>query len=184
MEKPEPARLRLQMERFGRVWAAVWVWLPVAVAVTVIALESTDTFSSEHTGGWLRPIVERLFGHFTDAVFWWGHHVLRKCGHFGGYGMVCLAFLRAWLLSLGRRDGLSVGSWRWRGCLLAVASTFCVAGLDEWHQTFIPSRTGLFSDVLLDTCGAAAMCGMTAVVCRWWLTQTGAEAPRETMTAL
>jgi VanZ family protein len=29
-----------------------------------------------------------------------------------------------------------------------------VASLDEWHQTFIPSRTGVFSDVILDSCAA------------------------------
>ena len=171
--KPDLAEVR----RYTAGWRQTGVWLPAAIAVAIIAFESTDTFSSEHTGGWLRPIIERVFGRLTDSVFWFGHHVLRKCGHFGGYGIVCLTFLRAWLLSLGRLDGLDVQDWRWRSCLLAVASTFCVAGMDEWHQTFIPSRTGLFSDVLLDTCGAAVMCGLVSVVCRW-LRLTPSQAPR------
>jgi len=34
--------------------------------------------------------------------------------------------------------------------------TALVASLDEWHQTFIPSRTGTYKDVLLDS--AAALC--------------------------
>jgi VanZ family protein len=29
-----------------------------------------------------------------------------------------------------------------------------VASLDEWHQTFIPSRTGAIRDVILDSCAA------------------------------
>jgi len=29
-----------------------------------------------------------------------------------------------------------------------------VAMLDEWHQTFLPSRTGTFHDVLLDSTAA------------------------------
>jgi VanZ family protein len=29
-----------------------------------------------------------------------------------------------------------------------------VASLDEWHQTYIPSRTGTFHDVLLDSAAA------------------------------
>jgi VanZ family protein len=29
-----------------------------------------------------------------------------------------------------------------------------VASMDEWHQTFLPSRTGAISDVMLDSCAA------------------------------
>jgi VanZ family protein len=31
-----------------------------------------------------------------------------------------------------------------------------VAGLDEWHQTYIPSRTGTIWDVLLDSVAGVA----------------------------
>jgi VanZ family protein len=34
--------------------------------------------------------------------------------------------------------------------------TAFVASLDEWHQTFIPSRTGRWQDVVLDTCAGIA----------------------------
>ena len=34
--------------------------------------------------------------------------------------------------------------------------TAVVASLDEWHQTFIPSRTGTIHDVILDTSAAIA----------------------------
>jgi len=124
----------------------------------VIATESTDTFSAEHTSGGLRPFFERIFGHINDHVWWWGHHIFRKSGHFGGYGLVCLTFVRAWLLTLARIAGMTAGGWRWRSVGLGIACTFVVASLDEWHQTFIPSRTGVFSDVVLDTFGGAMMC--------------------------
>jgi VanZ family protein len=32
--------------------------------------------------------------------------------------------------------------------------TALVASLDEWHQTFIPSRTGRWQDVVLDSSAA------------------------------
>ena len=32
--------------------------------------------------------------------------------------------------------------------------TTLVASLDEWHQTFIPSRTGTVRDVILDSSAA------------------------------
>jgi len=162
-EKPDAAELRARMAGWkGRVW----VWLPVVLGLTIIAIESTNTFSSENTSGWIRPVFERIFGHINDTVWAWGHHLARKSGHFGGYGFLCLTFVRAWLLMLALRPGLSVRMWRWQACLLAVESTFLVANLDEWHQTFIPSRTGLFSDVLLDTSGAAVMCGLVWLF-RW-----------------
>jgi VanZ family protein len=39
---------------------------------------------------------------------------------------------------------------------MAVAGTAIVASLDEWHQNYLPSRTGTAWDVLLDTCAAVA----------------------------
>ena len=34
--------------------------------------------------------------------------------------------------------------------------TLLVAALDEWHQSLIPSRTGRWEDVALDTCAGLA----------------------------
>jgi VanZ family protein len=130
--------------------------------VMVIAFESTSTFSSENTKGWIRPWIERFFGHINDTVWEIGHHLARKSGHFTGYGLLCLAWLRAWLLTLALRPGLTW--WRWRAVGLAVVGTFCVAGLDEWHQTFLPTRTGLFSDVLLDTAGGSVVCALVWLI--------------------
>jgi len=155
-EKPDSAEAR----RATAGWRKVWVCFPVAIAVTVIALESTDTFSAQHTDEGLRPFFERIFGHINDHVWWWGHHLFRKSGHFAGYGLVCLTFLRAWLLTLACRVGMSLHGWRWRSVGLGIACTFAVASADEWHQTFIPSRTGAFADVVLDTFGGSVMCLM------------------------
>ena len=159
VEKPDPLALRLRTSG----WGQIWIWLPVLIAGAVIAVESTNTFSAEHTGHWLQPILAALFGRGAAANWPEINHVLRKSGHFCGYGTVCLTFLRAWLLELGGVAGMSRASWRWRGCGLAVLCTAGVASLDEWHQSFIPSRTGTPVDVLLDSCGATASC------CLIWL---------------
>ena len=155
-EKPDALELRLKTSGWGRVG----VWLPVMIAAAMIATESTDTFSAGHTSGWLRPIVERVLGHWSDATWEEIHHLLRKSGHFCGYGLVCLTFLRAWLLELGGITDLARRVWRWRSCGLAVLSTAGIASLDEWHQTTIPSRTGTPVDVGIDICGAAVSCGL------------------------
>jgi hypothetical protein len=160
-ERPDPLELRRRMAGW---WGKVWVWWPVAFMVMVIACESTPTFSAEKTGGWIRPWVERFLGHINNTVWYWIHRSIRKSGHFTGYAMLCLAWLRAWLLTLSLRPGLRW--WRWRAALLAIAGTVLVASLDEFHQTFLPSRTGLFSDVLIDTAGGMTMCAFVWLL-RW-----------------
>ena len=47
--------------------------------------------------------------------------------------------------------------WRWNWVLPAMLVTVMTAAADEIHQTFIPSRTGRWQDVVLDTCGAAVL---------------------------
>ncbi len=39
---------------------------------------------------------------------------------------------------------------------LALLLTIFYAASDEWHQTFVPGRSGRLSDVLIDTLGAVA----------------------------
>jgi VanZ family protein len=163
-ERPDPVELRKRMSGWR---GKVWVWWPVVVMVIIIAFESTATFSSANTKGWIRPWLERYFGHINDTVWEVGHRVARKSGHFTGYALLGLAWLRAWLLILALWPGLTW--WRWRAVGLAIFGTFCVASLDEWHQTFLPSRTGLFSDVVLDTTGGATMCALVWLI--HWTTQ-------------
>src|SRR5260370_12307739 len=78
------------------------VWAPVAVAIAVICVESTATFSAQNTSSWLRPITERILGMMSDSGWESFHHLLRKTGHFMGYGPVGSTFLRRGLSTLSR----------------------------------------------------------------------------------
>jgi VanZ family protein len=146
-----------------RWWSNVWV--PVVLAVAVICIESTAAMSAEHTSRFLRPLFEHLFGPFSDRAWDRFHHFLRKSGHFVGYGTVGFTFLRAWLHTLGRRGPRALLSWRLESAVLAIFSTAIVASGDEFHQSFIPSRTGTPVDVLLDTAGATALCLLVWLIC-------------------
>lgn len=129
-----------------------WVsaWLPVAIGVGVIAMESTELFGANHTSGPLRWLWEIIFGAVGDARWEVVHHLIRKSGHFFGYGAIGLAWLRAWWMTLPRSRFL-------HDAFLALLGTALVASSDEWHQTFLPNRTGSPWDVLLDCCGAIAL---------------------------
>jgi len=78
---------------------------------------------------------------------------------------VDLSFLRAWLYSLVKQRPKPLLTWRLESCVLAVLSTAIVASCDEIHQSFLPSRTGKLTDVLLDSSGALTMCALVWLVC-------------------
>ena len=121
-------------------------WWPAVVWIAIIAVESTDLFSSEHTGGMLYRLLTHLFRHVNFYKFLVFHHYLRKTGHVVGYGMLSLLLLRGWRATLGRVPALLL-----RATLLSWLGTLFVSAMDEWHQSYIPSRTGTVWDVALDT---------------------------------
>jgi len=123
-----------------KAWIAAILWL------IVISIESTTYLSGQNTSHILYPIFHFLFG-IDAAHFEPWHHLLRKTGHVIGYALLSFFLFRAW------RETLPVAPRRWsfRWGSLAVLGTLLVASLDEWHQTFLPSRTGRWQDVVLDT---------------------------------
>lgn len=138
--------------RSSRHGVAHWLsaWVPVVVGVTVIVLESTEFFGADHTTGPLRSLYESIFGPISNARWEMVHHLLRKCGHFLGYGAIGLAWLRAWWMTLPHSRFV-------QDAFLALLGTALVASSDEFHQTFLPNRTGSAWDVLLDCCGAITL---------------------------
>ncbi len=122
----------------------------MAVGIGIIAMESTEYFGSEQTSHPLRWLFQALFGPVSNASWEIIHHYICKSGHFFGYGALGTTWLRAWWMSLP-------GSRFLVDSLLALAGTALVASCDEWHQTYLPNRTGSPWDVLLDCCGALVM---------------------------
>ncbi len=111
-----------------------------------IFILSTDSFSSEHTGSIVEPILRWLFPAITRHQFEIIHHILRKSAHFTEYFVFCLLLFRA---VRGARLG-----WHWSWGLTALAIAACYSCLDEVHQAFIASRTASPYDSLLDSIGA------------------------------
>jgi VanZ family protein len=129
-------------------------WLPVLFGLTVISFESTNTMSGANTSRWLLDIFHWLWGqtdlNSVDVV----NLLLRKFGHFCGYGTLGVLFRRAWYVSLRRSWEGPRSRLPFSASALAVIFTFSVACLDEVHQRFLVGRTSSFYDVLLDTAGA------------------------------
>src|SRR5205807_2914471 len=107
-----------------------------------ILAASSDLFSSAHTGGWLNALLGNTLAPAALEIV---NAALRKLGHVTAYGLHAYLWMRA------LRDERP---WHIRLAIWAVVITFAVAAIDEFHQSFIPSRGGSPFDVLLDTCGA------------------------------
>jgi VanZ family protein len=138
----------MSSRRGARYW--IRVWLPVLLGICVIVTESTPFFGADHTSGPLRAIFQSIFGPVSDARWEFLHHLIRKSGHFFGYGLLGLAWLRAWWMTLPRSIFI-------QDAILALLGTAMTASADEFHQTLLPNRTGTPWDVLLDCCGAITL---------------------------
>ena len=125
-------------------------WLPVMIGAALITMSSSDAFSAQHTSGPFRWMFEHLFGPVSNGRWSMIHNHIRKTGHFFGYGTFGLLWLRAWWMTMPRFRYL-------QAALLALLCTGLVASADEFHQTFIPARTGSPRDVLLDCCGVIVL---------------------------
>lgn len=135
--------------RGAKFWISAW-W-PVALSATVVALSSSTWMGSDHTSAPLRWVWQLGFGPVPDARWDVIHAIIRKTGHFTGYGLIGLAWLRAWRMTLSELSYL-------KDAMLAVLGAALLASCDEFHQTFLPNRTGSPWDVLLDCSGSLAMC--------------------------
>jgi VanZ family protein len=136
-----------------------WIsaWLPVVIGIAIIVLESTEYFGANHTSGPLRWIVQSIFGPVTDARWQIIHHLIRKSGHFLGYGTIGLTWLRAWRMTYPELPFLVHAA-------LALLGTGLLASWDEWHQSFLPNRGSSVWDVLLDCTGATVMLCLAYIV--------------------
>jgi len=128
-------------------------WWPAAIWLGLITFESTDYMSAQNTGSMLYALLTRLFGpiNLYDFLYW--HHYLRKAGHVVGYGILALLLLRGFRETFSGRE-----PWLARPAMLAWLGTAFVAAMDEWHQSYIPSRGASVRDVILDsTAGLMAL---------------------------
>jgi VanZ family protein len=141
-----------------KAWIAAILWL------IVIAIESTAYLSAHNTSRILYPLLHFFFG-VDHARFEHWHFYIRKGGHVFGYGLLSFLLFRAWRETL---PSVRNARWTFRWSLIAVLGTAFVASLDEWHQSYIPSRTGTPRDVLLDTCAGIAAQLLVFLSMKWF----------------
>ena len=119
-------------------------WLPVALWMALMFFGSTDLMSAEHTSRFLSPFLRWLNPEISPEALAQAHFFVRKAAHVTEYAILSGLLFRA-LRPLG-------GFWRRAAFALFPAILF--AATDEWHQSFVATRTASLGDVAFDTLGA------------------------------
>jgi VanZ family protein len=123
-------------------------WLPVLIWLGLIFIGSTDVLSAEHTSRFLVPLLRWLDPRISWATLDLVQTILRKFGHVTEYAILAVLLWRALRGGIVLRARMSI--------LFFVVLLACIvfAASDEWHQSFVPSRTSSTRDVMIDICGA------------------------------
>ncbi|MBA4373883.1 MAG: hypothetical protein C0402_13620 [Thermodesulfovibrio sp.] len=132
-------------------------WLPVLLWMGFIFWMSTGTFSSQNTSRIIGPLVALLIPSVSQHEIDLIHGVIRKAGHVGEYFILGILLFRAFRRSSDRRQDL-----RWAGYSFIIVAGFAAG--DEYHQSFVATRTASLIDVCLDISGGL----LAQVVCILW----------------
>lgn len=135
-------------------------WMPLLIWMVLIFSASADAQSTQHTSRFLEPFLRWLNPNISaesiDTVRW----LVRKGAHLTEYALLAWLTWRA-VRKPKRRD---LRPWSWKPVIIAFATVVIYAATDEFHQSFVPNRTGSWKDVCIDTIGGAL--GL-AVICFW-----------------
>ena len=121
---------------------------PVVVWMAVIFFASTANFSASNTSRIIRPLLLWLFPDITPEGLAQAHFLVRKAAHLTEYAILALLAARAFLSSA---NATRRRYWH----LLAFSLVAFSSLLDEYHQSFLQSRTGTVYDSLIDMTGGA-----------------------------
>jgi len=123
-------------------------WLPLLIWLAVIFFASTDLMSADHTSRFIVPVLLWLKPGMSPKTIWFILVFARKCAHVSEYAVLALLLWLALRSIPTLRAKMSIS---FAAGLLACA---LFAASDEFHQTFVKSRTPSVRDVFLDVAGA------------------------------
>jgi len=136
--------------RVSRTQKFLRYWLPVLIWMAVIFSASADSKSASTSSRLIAPFV-RFFvpdisqEHLDLIVF-----AVRKAAHVTEYAVL------SWLLARAlTMPATPAGRWSRKAAFIAWIVTSLYSATDEFHQSFVPNRDARWSDVIIDSTGAA-----------------------------
>jgi VanZ family protein len=143
---------RSEVEGRARSWSRVRRYAPLVVWMGVIFFASTGEFSASNTSRIIGPLLKWLFPDISEENLLLAHYITRKVAHFTEYAI--LAWLAARAFNTSSRSML-----RRHWFLISLLLVIIYSLSDEYHQSFVPSRTGTIYDSFIDMSG-----GLTALI--------------------
>lgn len=131
-------------------------YVPLLVWLAFISFASSGSFSASNTSLIIGPLLHWLFPSASPETLAVVHGIVRKVAHFLEYALLGLLAARAF-----RGSPKAAFRTRW----FAICATLIVvyALSDEYHQSFVPSRTASIFDSFIDMAG-----GLTAILFVNW----------------
>jgi VanZ family protein len=127
-------------------------YLPLVAWLVFISYASSDSFSAGNTSRIIGPLILWLFPNTSQESLAVVHLIARKLAHFTEYAI--LGFLAARAFRTSPRAAI-----RQRWFLISLSLIVVYALLDEYHQSFVATRTASVYDSLIDMAG-----GLTALI--------------------
>lgn len=143
------------MKDINRIRLHIYGFLTLLVMTAIFILSAQDANTSTNLSeGFLKTLIGNFLGRFLPSLSAEGvYHDIRKYAHifeFFCLGVTCSLFFSELNIKLSRA---AVNSF---------VFSFVYACTDEFHQLFVPGRSGRFSDVCIDLAGAIP--GIAAVI--------------------
>lgn len=136
-----------------QIWKRrLWRYLPLLIWLAFIFYASTGEMSASNTSRIVRPLVLWLFPDTSEERMQFIHFCVRKTAHFTEYGLLALLAARAFISS-----SIKFLSSHWFLSSLLLVAVYALS--DEYHQSFVSTRTGSIYDSMIDTAG-----GLTALI--------------------
>jgi VanZ family protein len=129
-------------------------WFPVLLWMGLIFWMSTGMFSWKKSFQFLEPILRSIMptiSHYSIVMI---NNALRKSGHVVEYFVSGILVYRAFKAGSNEPRFLT---WGFRSVLFVTL----LALSDEFHQSFVASRTSSFIDVGIDTAGGVVAIGVS-----------------------
>jgi len=135
------------------IWNRIWRYGPLLIWMAFIFAFSTSGLSANNTSRIVRPLLLWLFPDISEERITVVHIIVRKISHFSSYAVLGFLAARAFLTS-------TIGALRQHWFAVGTFLVVTYSLIDEYHQSFVPSRSASIYDSLIDTAG-----GLCALIC-------------------
>lgn len=119
---------------------------PLLLWIALIFFASTGEFSSDNTSRFVRPLLLWLFPGISEGQLGGVHFLTRKVSHLVEYAILAFLARRAFALSTNE---FVQRHWFQLALMLVVVCAL----LDEFQQSYMPSRSASILDCVIDVIG-------------------------------